>query len=48
MRSWGLSVTVLNPPTLAEQVAAEARRVTARYDAAPDDDATPDTTRPDA
>jgi len=48
VRSWGPSVTVLDPPELAEQVAAEARRVAARYDAAADGDATADTDRPDA
>jgi len=32
VRSWGTSVTVLDPPELAEHVAAEARAVAAQYE----------------
>lgn len=32
VRSWGTSVTVLNPPELAEQIAEVARRVAVRYE----------------
>jgi predicted DNA-binding transcriptional regulator YafY len=45
VRSWGASVTVLHPPDLAEQIAADARRVLARYDDS-GADATPDAERP--
>lgn len=48
VQSWGPSVTVLDPPELAERIAEEARRVAVRYDEALDDDPTPDTDRPDA
>ncbi len=47
VQSWGLSVTVLDPPELADRVAAAARALAARYG---EDDATvaPDTERPDS
>lgn len=35
VRSWGTSVKVLHPPTLAERVAKEARQVAARYESDP-------------
>lgn len=34
VRSWGPGVTVLDPPALAERIAADAQAVAARYDAA--------------
>jgi predicted DNA-binding transcriptional regulator YafY len=45
VQSWGLSVTVLDPPELVDRVAAAARALAARYE---DEDAmaSPDTGRP--
>ena len=48
VRSWGPSVTVLDPPELAERIAEEARRVAVRYDDAPEGTPTPDTDRPES
>ena len=48
VRSWGPSVTVLDPPELAERIAEEARQVAVRYEDTSEDDATPDADRPDA
>lgn len=44
--SWGPAVTVLDPPALAEQVAAEARAVVAQYDETDASASLPDTERP--
>jgi len=48
VRSWGASVVVLDPPELAEQVAAEARRVLERYEGPATRDRTPDIDRPES
>lgn len=48
IRSWGTSLTVVDPPKLARRIANTAREVAAQYSETEPPPMTPDTERPDA